>query len=1856
MKDFTRRTLLGLLGAMFLSGVAPDLAEAAPIPTVAIQTESASLLNEQTTINLSYTNTGDAIGYYPMIEVKLPAGVTCDAACVSAIAITTPNGAPVTVTPFGPAGGSATFTNPVTGNPVAVTAGESVLFLSLPTGSVSPNEPAVTYSIPAKVSPSAALGVPLPVNATGVFALGSLPNGVRGSCGAGGADTICLASTAANVTPAVLTLSKAVTNLVDGSTATGPNYPRRFDLLVRVAQGKTTTNVVLSDIVPNTIMFQTLPGADCAASPGSVTFTPPLDGADTCVFTGDGNGGGTLTVTYATITGGPTADRGVAYVGYVQEFAGAVGAAIVPPTTGAATASSNTASVDYTYDPGTGAVPLSAGPASVTIQQRSLYTTKSITNDTTGGQTAKPGDTLTHTLIYDVSDYFSFDDLHLTDTISDGQTYVDGSLQVAVFEGSSTALTRSQAQLQAASGAPLAPITRNGATGEWLITLDLSAALTAAAPNGFGADDILEGDDALGSGVPTKVVITYQTTVDEEFTGATLGTPIVSGGDVLTDTMTADFRVAGTANRQTLTGPTATMTITPVVDFVKSIEFLNGLPIASHPISAGFNDIVTFKLAFTVPSGDIEGLVVKDFVPSPLFNVLTPLINNGAASFVFDPTPNDVAPDAGHVHLTTSSAIVSPTISVNGTEDSISFAFDREDAGNSASVHIEILFSIAATNSPLANDLLLANVAFLSHNSSQSATPVQSLSSVASLKTSEPKLQIRKFAQAIVSGTGSITGSGASANFTGVVPGSRLRFGIALENIGNFDAFDVSLLDVSPPGFTIDPATVQFTNCNSSVSLTDSSTSAEINVTSMDIPAGETCSITYEVDLSTTAYLGGVITNIATAEYASTVGGPHFSPESDNATTSIVSPSVAKSFVAGSSTDSSTTGTNLRPGESAEFDVTVTVPPGRAEAFTVRERDIASGGTSSNFFENFTSGTITFPSVEQNAVCGGLFNFVGNTNLCFTLNPNSTQIQSTSTLHRVNLGTVTNSAAGNQTFTFRYRATVRAGLVAGSYTNRADVEWVSKNSTPSGETSQQKSSNQGTAGFTMVRPKLMLAKTTLSTPPLKFGDSAVYRITLTNTGAATAYDVADIVDLLPFGLGTAVRQAGTPTLNGSNVSGATGFSFSQTGQQLTITVRNASGQARLAPGDVFSVTYSVPLTSAVNGTTASLVNIASVSNYSTGPIDGGPRETLTDITPGTTTLSVDSNNIYGRAVFAKETAGSGNQNGVANTTITIIGTSFSTTTDSNGNFSFQGVPDGTYQVRATSSFGDILGTETITVANGDVRNIIFQARPRIVLTKTTSTVGPVRPGDTINYTVTLQNVGNYPAFQVASIRDTLARGLGTASVTVATYAGSSVTGVGGFGISQTGQVVQITVVNGSGQPRINPGDTFLVSYQVTVLSSIPSGQITIPNSAEIASYATTATAQSNTESYLDVRCGEVRIDGAHFSVSGHVRITNTATGIAGAGVEISGGGISLSATTDSEGFYVLPGLPAGVYTVTARTPMGELIESRTVTISNESIIDEDFALDMAVTISKAFNPASIDYGGTSTLTITLTNTSMELQATGVNFADIFPPGMTVATGASISGTCGGTLQGVVGTGAISLSAGTLAPASSCEVTVLVTSIQTGDNSIPAGAGSDQTGPVGPPSNVATLTVGLVDPACTSVSYQSTTTSMVVSTAALDKVINQALGLRGQYAKAGYCAGATASCVPCRSVTARCASACVAPSARDEAAIRVSSRNLRRSTARLTSNSLVSASWALVCDESLSCDLTDLSRSRARILSNARSMLGLATRALNNCCMKSRRAPAAWQRRRADLIRASNQEYNKLVDAVASYPSTPLVCQ
>ncbi len=161
----------------------------------------------------------------------------------------------------------------------------------------------------------------------------------------------------------------------------------------------------------------------------------------------------------------------------------------------------------------------------------------------------------------------------------------------------------------------------------------------------------------------------------------------------------------------------------------------------------------------------------------------------------------------------------------------------------------------------------------------------------------------------------------------------------------------------------------------------------------------------------------------------------------------------------------------------------------------------------------------------------------------------------------------------------------------------------------------------------------------------------------------------------------------------------------------------------------------------------------------------------------------------------------------------------------------------------------------------------------------------------------------------------------------------------------------------------------------------------------------------------------------------------------GAGSQVSGtslinfGGGSLGAGGMCT-FDVTVQVPAGA------TPGSYLNTTTNLFEAGLSVADPAtamLAIEPPPLFSKLFAPDLVVVDAPSTLTFTIDNTGSAIAATGLDFTDNLPLGSVVATPASTSTTCGGTVTAVAGSASINFTGGTVAAAASCTVSVNVTS-------------------------------------------------------------------------------------------------------------------------------------------------------------------------------------------------------------------------
>lgn len=1108
MSSFRCRFLIILGCFLSFSLLRVSTVQAVSTPDVAITASSPGLLSDAVNIEVTLRNLSADTGFFPQIEVLLPEGIECDAACLAGIVTTSLNDTAVDSVLLGP--GAGDFTQPETGEIISLAAGENYLVLTPPLGSLSLGQPDVVINIPANFSASAIVGDLYNIQARGLFALGDFPNGLRGACGDPSADTTCSAFVPIDVSPTVLVLGKQTTPLFEGATATGPNYPRSFTISADIATGETVENVVISDTIPDELIIDNPPDASCVG--GSFAFNPV---PDVCIFTEDPNGGGSFTATYNSLLGVVGDDIIINYEGYVQEFIDNDPAQpTIDPTSGATTTSQNLLTLDFNYQ----STPMPQVMASAVIVQSStdLIKTSALSNDV-NAVGISPGDTIDWTLRLYISDYFNFTDnlqdvaAEIVDTMGDGQDFVDDSLQVAVEDAGNNAVA-----LEAALELGGYLVFSTPSAGVTVFELDLTEAMIDGE---FGAsfnDGVLNGSTTQVA----TVTITYQTVIREDYQEVFAGgnTSIIGAGDTINNQADAALEVEGgdTVN----VGDGADVVVANITTSNKIVAFKNGAdPAGDNNIAP--NDDITYLISTTIPTGDVENFVIQDFLPQPIFNVLDPNADGVGEAWaqIADcdlATPDVPAP--GEWCFTTDSDVNSgATINTVATGNLLEFDFgdNLENLGFSNALNVEVVFTLRATFEPMSDGLQLVNLASITHANSESEVTTNSVASTQNHVIQEPSLGVMKEVLSVDDAGATIS----NGDLSDVDAGALVTFQVAIENTGAFTAFDVLLVDNIPTGFVQPVAGFGISaSPECGAANTTGTTASQINVANMEVASGATCLVSYQVLIDLSAQPEQEIINTATVTYAGIVGGTTFAPEVDMATTTLISPQVTKALESSSG--------EAAPGDSVTFSIEVVVPEGTLNNMEVRDVDVGNWldfddvnvGTVS-FVGGLNAGVILLTPVWCVNPVGLAIDF--SDNICFTQDPESPLNYSNSgaTNFIVSFGNAINGFTDDveRSFTIEVTGTINSSAASGNHTNRGRVYWDN----PNGAGQLFENDN---LTFTSNAPDLDIVKcataTTLENQPVSLADSVSYVLQLRNAGdnLSTAYDISVLQDNLNQGL------------------------------------------------------------------------------------------------------------------------------------------------------------------------------------------------------------------------------------------------------------------------------------------------------------------------------------------------------------------------------------------------------------------------------------------------------------------------------------------------------------------------------------------------------------------------------------------------------------------------------------------------------------------------------------------------------------------------------------------------------------------
>lgn len=711
------------------------------------------------------------------------------------------------------------------------TPGDKLVVLELPFGSITPEQPEVAVTVNAKVSDLADVytgadpNAELTVRARSGFRFGA------DAQDNGDVDPALLSDTQNNagdwvksssIRPTLITVETDI-EAPESETATGPNYPRTFVVRVDIPDGQTIQDLDISDLLPNNIVFLSL--ESITSTDPSTTFTTNVPGGTNSqgnstnktafaasngyppVDVGGARDGQSLVVTADSITGSDGNDITIRFSAYVTEFeADATGTSSgsVIGVDGdddlAGSVYSHTASATGDWvaidprDVGPNSTDNAvAPPHSTEVDSKSLAIQKSV-EVVGGGSFTAAGSLLRYTLTFQISDYFTFGDLELSDTFSDGQrfhnaagfgptfsvsdhntSFVDQAFNVHV--GGETAATTEattdnfivdQSQIDNSDDAielgngTYADGSTDTTDGSTSIRVELSERLQQLLDDGIlQGGHSLDGDsNSANVGSATGTIVFYTETQQNFSDDFPSGDRSVDQDDELSNVVSISGSVRENAEDGdianivgTESDGSATSISVEVGTLSKSIYAINGNTALPVDLSLQPGDTITYRLAYTLPNTDFESLKLTDYLPLPALNV-DDFDADGAGGDVwsfesngtFDATPgivglgpNDTffSSDPGRSDYFSDSNIV-----VDAAANSIEFNFGTYDDSTNPATQIELLFTVTVQDDKFADGLYLTNIARATYGATNVTT--EPADALVQIELSQPVVSITK--------------------------------------------------------------------------------------------------------------------------------------------------------------------------------------------------------------------------------------------------------------------------------------------------------------------------------------------------------------------------------------------------------------------------------------------------------------------------------------------------------------------------------------------------------------------------------------------------------------------------------------------------------------------------------------------------------------------------------------------------------------------------------------------------------------------------------------------------------------------------------------------------------------------------------------------------------------------------------------------------------------------------------------------------------------------------------------------------------------------------------------------------------
>jgi uncharacterized repeat protein (TIGR01451 family)/fimbrial isopeptide formation D2 family protein len=674
--------------------------------------------------------------------------------------------------------------------------GAELVTIELPFGSYDSNPPAsqpkIVVEVTALVHECATAVFPLEIRARGGFRYGATPDNVPNvDHPVVSADGDIANWVSGSVVPKPFVLKKEYLGPEDEAVA-GPNftgyYPLTYRITVDVAEGQLLKGLTVTDNLSSGLWYaDSLHVSVYDPTNIQVGYAEPSGGP-----------GGTLQVQfYDPVIGQPaTSDEVViTFDFYVPDGVLDKDCANSPTLI----ANDVWAGCDwYPFDQyRDSACPIVSDetPADHTLQAKCMAIQKSVKMAVDVGEPGlTPGDTLEYTLRFQVSDYHTIGTLEIFDHLSDGQrlTLLPAAPQLTIqdwFDTSYTvgfpAGTPSQTPNPGADCTCCCCSAVGDVHGVTDLVFDVSSALTAglptSAPQRLRAG-ILTGGLATSpaSATPASGTLVFYVQVTDEFFVNGSIPPFPFPGDKYVDKddpINNCVEILGYVLEndpdpyvvpQNIIGRAVDDSHTCVIlvsgVLAKSVYAVNGsLWVGGIPDVLPGDD-VTFRLQYTIPSGDAEMLEIRDWLPLPVFDVSDPTAAcGGPTTWIFAspqpslglccplypiPGPGEGRCGPTHSELVNNPGVtvfVGPSPNVPLPGNSLEFLYWLPESPydvNNTPKTIDYLFTLRVTCEPFADGLYLTNEAQECEENTFGVQFCQT--AIAQVHVREPELSIKK--------------------------------------------------------------------------------------------------------------------------------------------------------------------------------------------------------------------------------------------------------------------------------------------------------------------------------------------------------------------------------------------------------------------------------------------------------------------------------------------------------------------------------------------------------------------------------------------------------------------------------------------------------------------------------------------------------------------------------------------------------------------------------------------------------------------------------------------------------------------------------------------------------------------------------------------------------------------------------------------------------------------------------------------------------------------------------------------------------------------------------------------------------